>query len=272
MKFGISFLYCPGGAALHTFRYDLFPGAELPESMMSQETRPAGMDLLNFKKIHFSELMPNGVSRAIVAQGEKIKAGFKDEMQRLIRIAAGLNAETISMDFGIENAVTDDNYRRELIRLLRAIEPDLYRHEIELLLPVRIPLLPGMTTEDYLSIKRELMCPDIHFLVDIHPHELVGKSVNLHELFRWLKFNIKTVRFFYEPETGNRLVEKLLTPWLDCLKKNFFEGCVLLCPASSKIDVFETEIAYLEKLVVELNKNNKPETVKLCAVENSAYR
>ena len=262
MKFGISFLYCPGGAALHTFRYDLFPGAELPESMMSQETRPAGMDMLNFKKIHFSELMPNGVSRAIVAQGEKIKAGFKDEMQRLIRIAAGLNAETISMDFGIENAVTDDNYRRELIRLLRAIEPDLYRHEIELLLPVRIPLLPGMTTEDYLSIKRELMCPDIHFLVDIHPHELVGKSVNLHELFRWLKFNIKTVRFFYEPETGNRLVEKLLTPWLDCLKKNFFEGCVLLCPASSKIDVFETEIAYLEKLVVELNKNNKPDAVK----------
>jgi hypothetical protein len=257
MKFGISFLYCPGGAALHTFRYDLFPGAELPESMMSQETRPAGMDMLNFKRIHFSELMPNGVSRAIVAQGEKIKAGFKDEMQRLIRIAAGLNAETISMDFGIENAVTDDNYRRELIRLLRAIEPDLYRHEIELLLPVRIPLLPGMSTEDYLSIKRELMCPDIHFLVDIHPHELVGKSVNLHELFRWLKFNIKTVRFFYEPETGNRLVEKLLTPWLDCLKKNFFEGCVLLCPASSKIDVFETEIAYLEKLVVELNKNNK---------------
>lgn len=262
MKFGISFLYCPGGAALHTFRYDLFPGAELPESMMSQEMRPAGMDLLNFKKIHFSELMPNGVSRAIVAQGEKIKAGFKDEMQRLIRIAAGLNAETISMDFGIENAVTDDNYRRELIRLLRAIEPDLYRHEIELLLPVRIPLLPGMATEDYLSIKRELMCPDIHFLVDIHPHELVGKSVNLHELFRWLKFNIKTVRFFYEPETGNRLVEKLLTPWLDCLKKNFFDGCVLLCPASSKIDVFETEIAYLEKLVVELNKNNKPDTSK----------
>lgn len=262
MKFGISFLYCPGGAALHTFRYDLFPGAELPESMMSQEMRPAGMDMLNFKKIHFSELMPNGVSRAIVAQGEKIKAGFKDEMQRLIRIAAGLNAETISMDFGIENAVTDDNYRRELIRLLRAIEPDLYRHEIELLLPVRIPLLPGMSTEDYLSIKRELMCPDIHFLVDIHPHELVGKSVNLHELFRWLKFNIKTVRFFYEPETGNRLVEKLLTPWLDCLKKNFFEGCVLLCPASSKIDVFETEIAYLEKLVVELNKNNKPDIVK----------
>ena len=262
MKFGISFLYCPGGAALHTFRYDLFPGAELPESMMSQETRPAGMDMLNFKRIHFSELMPNGVSRAIVAQGEKIKAGFKDEMQRLIRIAAGLNAETISMDFGIENAVTDDNYRRELIRLLRAIEPDLYRHEIELLLPVRIPLLPGMSTEDYLSIKRELMCPDIHFLVDIHPHELVGKSVNLHELFRWLKFNIKTVRFFYEPETGNRLVEKLLTPWLDCLKKNFFEGCVLLCPASSKIDVFETEIAYLEKLVVELNKNNKPDIVK----------
>ena len=262
MKFGISFLYCPAGATLHTFRYDLFPGAELPESMMSPAMRPKGMDLLNFKKIHFSELMPNGVSRAIVAQGEKIKAGFKEEMQRLIKTAAGLNAETISMDFGVENAVTDENYRRELIRLLRAIEPDLYRHEIELLLPVRIPLLPGMTTEDYLSLKRELMCPDIHFLVDIHPHELVGKSVNLHELFHWLKFNIKTVRFFYEPETGNRLVEKLLTPWLDCLKKNFFEGCVLLCPASSKIDVFETETAYLEKLAGELNNPGKTGAAK----------
>jgi hypothetical protein len=257
MKFGISFLYCPAGAALHAFRYDLFPGAELPGSMMRQEMRPKAMNMLNFKKIHFSDLMPNGVSRAIVSQSEKIKTGFKEEMQRLIKIAAGLNAETISMDFGIENAIGGDNYRRELIRLLRAIEPDLYRHEIKLLLPVRIPLLPEMATDDYLSLKRELMCPDIHFLVDVHPHELVGKSVSLHELFHWLKFNIQTVRFFYEPETGNRLVEKLLTPWLDCLKNNFFEGCALLCPASSKIDVFETEIAYLEKLAGELNKSGK---------------
>lgn len=263
MKFGISFLYCPPGTALHNFRYDLFPGTELPESMMRPEMRPNGMDMLSFKKIHFSELMPDEVSRAIVVQSEKIKLGFKAEMHRLIKTAASLNAKTISMEFGIENAMkADDNYRGELIRLLRAIEPDLYRHKVKLLLPVRIPLLPGLTTEDYLSFKRELMCPDIHFLIDIHPHELVGKIVNLHELFQWLKFNIQSVRFFYEPETGNRLVEKLLTPWLDCLKKNFFDGCVLLCPASSKIDVFETEIAYLEKLVMELNKDSKPDTIK----------
>ena len=257
MMFGISFLYCPAGVALHSFRYDLFPGAELPESMMSTSARPAGMNILSFKKIHFTELVPSGVSRAIVAQNENIKAGFKEEVQRLIKIAAGLSAKSISMDFGIENALTDDDYRRELIRLLRAIEPDLFRYKVKLLLPVRIPMLPGIKPEDCLSLKRELMCPDIHFLVDIHPHELAGKSVNLHELLHWLKFDILTVRFFYEPDTGNRLVEKLLAPWLEYLKKYFFEGCVLFCPAASKIDVFETEIAYLEKLVQELKKNDK---------------
>lgn len=257
MMFGISFLYCPSGSVLSSFRYDLFPGAELPESMMSSPGRPSGMNILNFKKVHFSELIPNSVSRAIVAQNEKIKAGFKEEVRRLIKTAAGLSAKSISMDFGIENAAVDDNYRAELIRLLRAIEPDLYRHNVKLLLPVRIPLLPGTNPEDYISLKRELMCPDIHFLIDIHPHELAGKSVNLHEMLHWLKFDIQAVRFFYEPDTGNRLVEKLLTPWLECLRKFFFDGCVLFCPAASKIDVFEMEIGHLEKLVQEIKKINK---------------
>jgi hypothetical protein len=95
---------------------------------------------------------------------------------------------------------------------------------------------------------RNIMHPQIHLAVNIHPHEL-PRDFSPSELFRWLKFEAELVRFIYEPETGNKLVRAPLLPWMDYFQQINFKGAILFCPRiTDDLELLEAEMFDLLKL------------------------
>lgn len=258
--FGISILNFPVESSFPPINYQLFSGVELPAGMFS--SHPPRLDIHHFKTIFFADLLPQNVTSEIVVQHPKIIHGFQKEMHRLLSEVAFHNGSAVTVDFGLEPCFIDQKRRNSLIRLLSLIASDLLSMKITLLLPVRVPYMDNVTPEHYLAFKRDTLCPNIQFSLEIHPHELAGRCIDINEHLHWLFFELRCVKFIYEPETGNRLTAKPLLIWLDFLKKNRFNGSVFFRPVTSRPEIFEHEIAYLEKLIPELKNSleHKPKT------------
>jgi hypothetical protein len=259
--FGISIINFPSEIALPAFNPQLFSGIELSESLIA--SMPRQLDIHKFKSIFFAELLPQNVTAEIVQQSPNIINGFKQEMHKLLESAAFHNGRAVTIDFGVESCFTNSERRRRLIKLISLLAADLLSNKITLLLPVRVPFMMNTAAEDYLAFKRELLCPNVQFSLDIHPHEMAGRNIHLYELLHWLQFDLKCVKFIYEPETGNRLTEKLLQNWLEFFKKIRFRGFIFFRPVTMVPDVFEHEITLLEKIIPELKKNLNITTASL---------
>lgn len=254
--FGISFSNCRNCEQLNIqdFPYETFKAVELSGYFFHNPLAINKFKIEYFDQVHFRDLMPRAVTREITEQAENIINGFRQQFRLIMEQAAQLDASSVCFDFGIERTFPNPVFDKKLTRFMKSLAYSICTGKPSMLLPVRIPFHSNANGEYYLNFLRNLVISNTAFSMDIHPHEMAGKELGLHNIFRWLRFDINLVRFIYEPEAGNRLVFKLLEPWLKFLSDIEYSGPVIFCPISGSHEIFEHEIFYLRDLCIELNQ------------------
>ncbi|HCE43760.1 MAG TPA: hypothetical protein DET40_09445 [Lentisphaeria bacterium] len=259
-KLGISYVYGPEDweATLEHINPKVFSCAEIPGEFLdvkniSDEFKSAGLDIINVK-----EPLPLPVARSIYGQDRKIVDKIKKQLGLLLKIISGFPCSNVSIDFGIDLAVTNQEKKNSLIGFIKEMTPALHKEGICLCIPSRIPMPPPATSEDYFTFLKETMYGGIRFSADIYPHE-IQKSANLADLLRWYRFDMNIVRFIYEPEAGNLLVEKIIANWFEVFEKISYRGPVIFCPKISTSAHFIRECSRLAELVRTFNSGRATE-------------
>lgn len=230
---------------------------ELPGIMLEPlEQGKINPDYPNITELYFSDLLDSAVSREIISQNESIQDDFKELLRKLIAEAASLKSSGIFADFAIENSFNDMFEGDKVKNFIKSMAHALYNFEQRLLFPVRIPLIESVTSpEQYLEFIKKLMIPQAAFSLDIHPHELAGKDFSPETILKWLQFDTIMLRFIYEPETGNRLVKKSITPWIEHSEKHTKQLKIVFAPVFRQPDTLENEINLFEQLISNLNNS-----------------
>lgn len=249
-NFGISLLHMPPETTIPALS-EVFNAVELPGILLS-------LDLALNKlpgNILFNGLLPVELTREIASQNNRIKQNFLERTAALLDTASQLGSNTVVVDFGLENCFADEARSDDTAVLIRQLSADLIRNNISMLLPVRVPFYPEAngSSEDYLNFLNKIMCPNIGFALNVYPHELAGRDIDFDEMLHWLRFNTRLVRFIYEPETGNRLVRKLLQPWFEIGTKYQWNCPYLVVPLMSRPETLENELVILREFFLTLN-------------------
>ncbi|MFZ2655088.1 MAG: hypothetical protein WAX69_09215 [Victivallales bacterium] len=249
-KLGISYVYGPEDweATLEHIDPNVFSGAEIPGEFLdvknvSDEFKAAGLDIINVK-----EPLPLPLARSIYGQDKRIVDKIKKQLGQLLKMISGFPCGNVSIDFGIDLAVTNTEKKDSLIGFIKGMTPALHKEKICLCIPSRIPMPPPATPENYFTFMKEAMYGGVRFSVDIYPHE-IQKTANLEELLRWYRFDMNIVRFTYEPEAGNILVEKIIENWLEAFEKSSYRGPIIFCPKISTSAHFTRECNRLSELM-----------------------
>ncbi len=249
-RFGISLLHMPPECPLPQLN-DVFGAVELSGALLNHSL-PVGKLPGVF---YFNGLMPSELTREIGMQSDRIKTHFLQQMAVLLDAAGQLGATGVVVDFGLESCFEEPQRRYETVTLIKRLAADLLRNNLYLLLPVRVPFLAEAkgTSEAYLGFLTELMCPNIGFAIDVHPHELAGRELNLVDMLHWIRFDVRLVHFIYEPETGNRLVNRLLQPWLEVGREFQWQLPYLVMPLMSRSETVENELVVLREFFLTFN-------------------
>jgi len=249
--FGISLAGCPDPAERDLSGWpatNWFQGLELTGRMLDQPWINHFFARKRLTRVDVTELMPTSITREIAGQRPGIIADFKRQFARMLEQFTALPIDSVTMDCGLDEAAESEEYARKLELFLRGMGLDLYRLKVRLALPVRIPEYRPDYTKFCLELRDRLMLPSLGFTADLYPHEL-GVDFHPEELLRWLRFDLASVRFFYEPDLGNRLVAKSVSPWLKYLRQIGFSGMVTFCPRVKHADQLLQEADSLRELV-----------------------
>ncbi len=249
-NFGISLLHMPPGSVIQSLP-EVFSAVELPGIQLSPDLAVNKLP----GNILFNGLLPVELTREIAGPNARIKQNFLERTAALLDTASQLGCNTVIVDFGLESCFEDESRSHETAALIGKLSADLIRNNISLLLPVRVPFYPEAegSSEKYLNFLNRIMCPNVGFALNIHPHELAGRELDLDELLHWLRFNTRLIRFIYEPETGNRLVKKLLQPWFEIGAKYQWNCPYLVVPLMSRPETLENELVILREFFLTLN-------------------
>jgi hypothetical protein len=203
---------------------------------------------------HLMELMPPSVTRGIPDQTSGIIKKFREQFELSLDMLSFFGIEGVVVDFGLEIAFSNPEFRMACMTLIRSFSSALYERKMTIFLPVRIPFLDSEFPEFLLSFLRDLMCPGIKFSLNVYPHELI-KGFSPEDLLKWFRFDIGVVRMIYEPEMGNRLVQKLVAPWVKYLEENTNFAKMTFCPRISDKDYFLEEMDKLKELITKMEKS-----------------
>jgi len=246
-NYGISLAYGPNSvdSIINTFHSTLFTAAQVTESVASEN------EFDELTSVDICNLFPLSLTRSISLQSKRIVDGFVSQFSSFISKRDTCSFDSLTLDFELSEARIDELRLKNSIALLKRMSVQMNNKGITLCLPVRIPDVSDCDPQFYLSFLEQLMCYDIQFCLDIHPHELT-KGYSVEDLLKWYQFDIKSVRFIYEPEAGNNLVEPLLKPWIEFLKKRCFTGNVFFAPVISSESYYCDEMLSVQSLISKL--------------------
>jgi hypothetical protein len=254
--YGISLGHCHAygdlirGGGLNKF----FGGLEISGRALENKLAMDSFRKKPLKYRHLVELMPPSVTRGISDQKSGIVKGFKEQFELSLEKLSFLGIEALVVDFGLETAFSNPEFRASCLALIKSFSHALHKRRMTLLLPVRIPFSDPEYPEFLLSFSKDLMYPGVKFSINIYPHELI-KGFSPEDLLRWFRFDIGVVRMIYEPEMGNRLVEKLVFPWIDYLSENMIFSKMTFCPRISDKDYFLEEMDKLKEMLSKMEKS-----------------
>ncbi len=249
-KMGLSYAYGPEDweTTLGNIDRNIFSGVEIPGDFLdckniSTEFKSTGMEIFNVR-----DPLPQSITRTIYGQTPNIVEKIKKQLSMTLKKVSGCSCPNISLDFGIDLALGNPERRDFIISFIKHTAPALHAEKVCLCLPARIPMPPPATAESYFSFLNETMYEGIRFSADIHPHDHM-KSTSLEELIRWYRFDMNIVRFVYEPEAGNLIVEKILEAWFAVLKDISYRGPIIFCPKIASSSHFIRESERLARII-----------------------
>jgi hypothetical protein len=250
--FGFSFINCKNFRGFNPeIAVTPFKAVEISGGILANEQTMNSPLFTQAERIHLRRLVESPVTRTITEHSEKIKQSFINHFSNIIQISRS-DITSTTFDFGIEQSLSNPQLRAQLIHFIKRLAPAIIPAPFTILLPVRVPFHAGENSTGQANFLRDLVVSNIAFSLDIHPHELAGHQFDPASFLRLLRFDIGLIRFIYEPATGNRLVEKVLSPWLDYLVQIDYRGDIIFCPASGDHEIFEHEYANLAQLCAKL--------------------
>ncbi len=258
-KLGISYVHGPEDweATLSHVNSSTFSVAEIPGEFIdikniSDEFRTAGLEIINVK-----EPLPLPVARSIYGQDRKLVGKILKQLGILLKNISKYPCSNVSIDFGIDLAVTNPDKRNSIIGFIKEMTPVLHRENMCLCIPTRIPMAPPATPESYFMFLKDTMYGGVRFSADIHPHEL-QKTTDFEDLLKWYRFDMNIVRLIYEPEAGNLLVEKIIENWFGVFERLSYRGPVLFCPKITSSGHFIKECERLSELIKSYTSTRQP--------------
>lgn len=211
----------------------------------------ASMDALDGGGVEWRGLAnpyPSSLTRSVPDESVKIQWEFIKSLANLLAGLRPIRFDAMSMDFGLESGFDHPDRRDARVRCLKSLAPILSENRITLSLPMRIPFESPGTGEGLLRILTESLGADLRIRLNVRPHEL-PKDFSPEALTRWVKFDIAQVAFVYEADLGNRLVAKLIKPWVAFLRDIRFKGAVLFAPRAESEELFLVETERCLELV-----------------------
>ncbi|MFA6568502.1 MAG: hypothetical protein WCS96_09845 [Victivallales bacterium] len=249
-KMGLSYVCGPEDweATLGNINRNIFSGVEIPGDFLdfkniSNEFKSTGMEIFNVR-----DPLPQSITRTIYGQTPNIMEKIQKQLSMILKKVSGYPCPNVSIDFGIDLALENRERRDFIIAFIKQAASALYGEKVCLCLPARIPTVPPATAENYFSFLKDTMYGGIRFSADIYPHDPLRNRF-LGELIRWYRFDTNIVRFVYEPEAGNLMVEKILEAWFAVLKNISYGGPVIFCPKISSSSHFIRESERLAELI-----------------------
>ncbi len=207
-----------------------------------------------WERIYLRDLLPKSLTQGVAEQGEKLCEGFLAQMELFTETASEAKAAGFSMDFGLDELLTKPELAPAKIKLIKRLLPLLFRNNLELGMPLRVPFSEPDMPRMYGQCLEKLADMRYGIVAEVHPHEL-GPDFEPEKLLRWLRFDLMQIHLIYEPDIGNHLVMKAVKPWLEYLDMITFTGPVMFCPKISDAEGFQEEVEKLRDLLTEIEKS-----------------
>lgn len=248
-RYGISALSTEQFLSLPAKLPKAFTAVEFPGDVL--ESSSGMQKLASFKKNGITlcgrDFIVPEWAALIPAENCKLRAELEQHVQVLCAKAADAGVKLLAITFDLFQAVNDSEYKEKLICFLRRCAGVIHSLDQTLLLVCRVPgggAFDGW--EEILAFRRELLAPNIEFMIELHPHEpnapeIISQALHtfrLHDTFR---------RICYDSSVGNSLTPGALKRCSEtCAKDLDPEIIIFFNPGSGKFDT--SQLAELDTL------------------------
>lgn len=242
--------YPPGSvqdfSAFHPFDAIEFPAESI---FRGDPCYPGAFRRLAFQHVHSGGLLDFSLSENIPGSPPKLRKEFAYQADAVLRDLADRGVKTASLDCSLDSLAGNPDAVQSLLDILKLLAHTLVTRGMTLLIPYRIP--SDAEAEFVADFLRRTMIPQVRLRLDVHPHEL-PRDFAPETILRHLKPEIGSVIWVYDADSGNRILKKHLTPWLDVLLPAGMNGPFLFCPNSRRNRMALAEAEAFLELVTEL--------------------
>ena len=250
VRFGISAVFPEQLSQLPSKLPQNLNAVEFPGSMLDTA---AGIQKLNQLRknnvlLWGREFITPEIAALIPSENCKLRAELEIHFQKRCVLAAELGVKHFSVAFDLFQAVSDGSYREQLSCFLRRCAGVIHPLGQTLLTVCRIP--GGGTFdrwEDLLKFRRDLLCPGIGLLLELHPHE-PGAPEIINRALKVFRLHDTCRRICYDSGVGNTLTPAALKRCSESKAIGIEQDIVIfLNSGNGKID--GVKVAELELLV-----------------------
>lgn len=203
------------------------------------------------KKLDISLIdpLPSSQCTAVCEESLNLKLKFINTISEICDILSEFKNPEISMDFDVETSFENSEVEDLKIDLIKKIAPAFIEKNIKLNLPVRINKDNQNISENFNLFIQKTMLPFLGTRVDIYPHE-INPEIKPEELLKNIKFDINSFSFIYDAASGNHLVPKLISPWIEYFDKTSFKGKIIFKAQVFESEILKDEIKKIKKLFI----------------------
>ena len=251
--FGVSLAYGPASAKfadiLDFVSDSVFSGIEISGTESDLKFFPGHFAKYGSTRIlNVRNLFDSSTSSMVPELSDKLKDEFLMNFKKMLSRMAPLKPERITFSPGVQTCAENPFFEPPRVEFIKLLAAFLQRTDTDIVIPLRIPGHGNCSPDFFISFMRKARCRNISLSLVIFAHEM-PRDGDPDSILSELKFNSGIVRFAYEPEAGNILVEKTLGMWFDALGRILYNGPVVFCPRISDPGHFLRELKRLAEII-----------------------
>lgn len=250
-KYSISLARCDGENVDIAAFCNIFDSIEIGGGIFAAQS---GALPKNGQICSVTDLFDSSLLNQLLDQNRTIVRDFKSQLTKVLARLHALKISNAALSFPVARILNDVHYAGQLQKLLHECSGAFYEYELNLSMSLRVPSA-YCSVDNFrklLDFRRQSMCRYLGFELDIFVHETLS-GTDIAGLLDALRFDLNAVRFVYEANAGNKLVESNIAPWLEILEKYHYDKHIFCCPVCSDMASALEEAVSFEQLVKNLS-------------------
>ncbi len=196
------------------------------------------------------------IAEALEREELSLKRDFLASVEDWLRKIIANRSQGLVLNVDWEAALKYPEYVAKLKKFFNFIAGILYDSPARLLLVMRFPAADGENLERYFPIYEQLRVPGSALAFELHVHECVKYHLAVDSWCSNWAFETALIRFFYEPEVGNRPTPALITPVVNRFKSLALKPDLALAPLCSSSEKLMAEIDYAANIIEQITKES----------------